>query len=370
MDCSMISLEAGQNLGPHKCARRREQIDRKTLYRAQEEKKEKHSYVKAPSTLPHVAGIVTFLSDSFPYPASLDLHSKPFASTEREKQLNELVILKADVIHQLRQYGLPVTLYGEDDDARLLRFKELLKSGCPLAGPHIDNNRNDLPLDLVDFKRSDKIGFLRRDNKNKKKGVDNIDEGFGACNGGDVGTGEGAEANISDLELDANHENMLTQFDALCDEDKILVFFRQLLKEWQRELQKRPESEKRSDKGRSNAATLEQCAQNLAPLIRMCKTRTLLQYMRQALLCIVTKCLQRDYVGAMDQYVKLALYGAPCPIGITMIDIYECMGRDKIFSNVAAQASADEIAHKFLQSVKRLMTLCQRRYPAALSKPI
>ncbi|MCO5555437.1 hypothetical protein L7F22_008982 [Adiantum nelumboides] len=96
----------------------------------------------------------------------------------------------------------------------------------------------------------------------------------------------------------------------------------------------------------------------------------LLQYMRQALLCIVTKCLQKDYVGAMDQYVKLALYGAPSPIGITMVDIYERVGRDKIFSNVAAQASADEMAHKFLQSVKRLMTLCQRRYPAALSKPI
>ncbi|MCO5555436.1 hypothetical protein L7F22_008981 [Adiantum nelumboides] len=273
MDCSMISPETGQNLGSRKYAWRKEQIDRKTLYRAQEEKKEKHSHVKAPSTLPHVAGIVTSLSNSFPYPTSLDLHSKPFASTEREKQLNKLVIPKADVIHQLRHYGFPVTLYGEDDDARLLRFKELLKSGCPPAGPHIDDNRNDLPLDLVDFKRSDKIGFLHRDNKNKKKGVDDIDEGSGACNGGDVGTRKDAEGNIPDLELDANHENMLSHFDALCDEDKILVFFRQLLKEWQRELQKRPESEKRTDKGRLNAATLEQCAQNLAPLIRMCKTR-------------------------------------------------------------------------------------------------
>ncbi|KAI5060718.1 hypothetical protein GOP47_0025138 [Adiantum capillus-veneris] len=366
----MRSLEVGEGLGPRKYVRRRiDQPDRKTLYRPQE-----LSHVKCPS-LPHVAGIITSLSALYPYPASLVPQPKPSKSPADEKRIDELIIHRDDVMHQLHHwFRQPITLFGEDDDARLLRYKNLLKSGChPVDSnkdedPYTDEYRNDLSLDLVDFKKSDKFSFLHRDVKNKKKVVDDVDDAFGTCNGGDAVPGEGAEGMLPDLELDADHKYMTTHFDALCDEEKILVFFRQLLIEWERELQKRPESEKRTDKGRSNAATLAQCAQNLAPLVRRCKKRMLPLDMRQALVCIVTNCLQRDYVAAMDQFIKLAIYYAPCPIGITILDSHERAVRERISANAGAQASANEITHKVLQSVKRLMTLCQRRYPAVLSK--
>jgi pre-mRNA-splicing factor 18 len=80
--------------------------------------------------------------------------------------------------------------------------------------------------------------------------------------------------------------------------------------------------------------------------------------------------MKRDYLAAMDQYIKLSIGNAPWPIGVTMVGIHERSAREKIHTNSVAHIMNDETTRKYLQSIKRLMTLCQRRYPAMPSKSV
>ncbi|KAI5057538.1 hypothetical protein GOP47_0027553 [Adiantum capillus-veneris] len=50
-----------------------------------------------------------------------------------------------------------------------------------------------------------------------------------------------------------------------------------------------------------------ECARYLVPLFDKCKRRVLPADIRQALMIVVTRCLERDYLAAMDQYIKLAI---------------------------------------------------------------
>lgn len=91
---------------------------------------------------------------------------------------------------------------------------------------------------------------------------------------------------------------------------------------------------------------------------------------RQALMVVVDCCMKRDYLAAMDQYIKMAIGNAPWPIGVTMVGIHERSAREKIYTNSVAHIMNDETTRKYLQSVKRLMTFCQRRYPTMPSKAV
>lgn len=85
---------------------------------------------------------------------------------------------------------------------------------------------------------------------------------------------------------------------------------------------------------------------------------------------IVRCCMQRDYLAAMDHYIKLAIGNAPWPIGVTMVGIHERSAREKIYTNSVAHIMNDETTRKYLQSIKRLMTFAQRRYPTMPSKAV
>uniref|UniRef100_A0A804RGJ8 Pre-mRNA-splicing factor 18 n=1 Tax=Zea mays TaxID=4577 RepID=A0A804RGJ8_MAIZE len=128
--------------------------------------------------------------------------------------------------------------------------------------------------------------------------------------------------------------------------------------------------EKRTAKGKSMVATFKQCARYLSPLFEFCRKKVLPDDIRRALLVIVECCMKRDYLAAMDQYIKLAIGNAPWPIGVTMVGIHERSAREKIYTNSVAHIMNDETTRKYLQLIKRLMTLSQRRYPALPSKSV
>jgi pre-mRNA-splicing factor 18 len=71
-------------------------------------------------------------------------------------------------------------------------------------------------------------------------------------------------------------QRLKSNFEELCDEDKILVFFKRLLKEWEQELEDRREGEKRTGRGKSSVATFKQCARYLKPLFKMCRKKVCL----------------------------------------------------------------------------------------------
>ncbi|KAG2646309.1 pre-mRNA-splicing factor 18-like [Panicum virgatum] len=293
------------------------------------------------------------------------------ALLSEERRIDELDLPRQEVVRRLRVLREPVTLFGEDDAARLARFKLILKSGVIDDIDDIDmteGQTNDFLRDMIEMRKRQKSG---RDTyaKGKGKRVGGGDGGEGGAAGDSADDGDG-KGSGDDADADKDSKRMRTKFEELCNEDKILVFFKKLLNEWNQELDEMSELEKRTAKGKSMVATFKQCARYLSPLFEFCRKKVLPDDIRQALLVIVECCMKRDYLAAMDQYIKLAIGNAPWPIGVTMVGIHERSAREKIYTNSVAHIMNDETTRKYLQSIKRLMTLCQRRYPALPSKSV
>ncbi|KAF7818330.1 pre-mRNA-splicing factor 18 [Senna tora] len=283
-----------------------------------------------------------------------------------EQNIDNLVLPKQEVIRRLRFLKQPVTLFGEDDDARLDRLKYVLKAGLfEVDSDMTEGQTNDFLRDIAELRKRQKTGIL---SERKRQKTDD-----GAGKDGDGGAGEddlSADDGSSGVDADKDIKRMKANFEELCDEDKILVFFKKLLNEWKQELDEMPDLEKRTAKGKSMVATFKQCARYLNPLFKFCRKKVLPDDIRQALMVMVECCMKRDYLAAMDHYIKMAIGNAPWPIGVTMVGIHERSAREKIYTNSVAHIMNDETTRKYLQSVKRLMTFCQRRYPTLPSKAV
>ncbi|XVF72398.1 hypothetical protein PTKIN_Ptkin12aG0118300 [Pterospermum kingtungense] len=284
-----------------------------------------------------------------------------------EQNIDNLDLPRQEVIRRLRFLKQPITLFGEDDAARLDRLKYVLKAGLfEVDSDMTEGQTNDFLRDIAELRKRQKTGIVsERKRKDREEG-----------RGGEDGEGGGGEEELSGdggssgVDMDKDLKRMKANFEELCDEDKILVFFKRLLNEWNQELDEMGEAEKRTAKGKSMVATFKQCARYLNPLFKFCRKKVLPDDIRQALLVVVECCMKRDYLAAMDHYIKLAIGNAPWPIGVTMVGIHERSAREKIYTNSVAHIMNDETTRKYLQSIKRLMTFCQRRYPTLPSKAV
>ncbi|KAL6978531.1 hypothetical protein U1Q18_020199 [Sarracenia purpurea var. burkii] len=362
-----------QDVGGRKIFKRSE-IEQKRIQRLREEEK-RESEAKAQKQQQHEREQNNSSLDSSSNPNSKSeiAKSKPDSSSSSssktltdEQKIDDLNLPKQEVIRRLRFLKQPVTLFGEDDEARLDRLKYVLKAGLFEVDDSdmTEGQTNDFLRDIVELKKRQKSGMLT-DRKRKAKEDKGEDE--------DGGGGEenmSGEEGSSGVDHDKDLKRMKANFEELCDEDKILVFFKRLLNEWNQELDEMSEAEKRTAKGKSIVATFKQCARYLHPLFKFCRKKVLPDDIRQALLLMVECCMRRDYLAAMDHYIRMAIGNAPWPIGVTMVGIHERSAREKIYTNSVAHIMNDETTRKYLQSVKRLMTFCQRRYPTMPSKAV
>ncbi|ESQ36615.1 hypothetical protein EUTSA_v10009621mg [Eutrema salsugineum] len=283
-----------------------------------------------------------------------------------EKNIENLALPRQEVIRRLRILKQPMTLFGEDDQARLDRLKYVLKEGLfEVDSDMTDGQTNDFLRDISELKKRQKSGIMG-DRKRKSRDDRGRDEG----DRGETRDDELSGGESSDVDADKDLKRLKTNFEDLCDEDKILVFYKKLLIEWKQELDAMENTERRTAKGKQSVATFKQCARYLTPLFNLCRKKGLPADIRQALMVMVNYCIKRDYLAAMDHYIKLAIGNAPWPIGVTMVGIHERSAREKIYTNSVAHIMNDETTRKYLQSVKRLMTFCQRRYPTMPSKAV
>lgn len=353
-----------EDFGGRKFVRRGE-IDQRELDRRKEEEKKELLEKQKRKAAATGAGQDPVVGSDANAAVNPELSSEA-KETGNAHEIDELVLSKDEVIKRLRYLKQPVTLFGEDDDARAARLKALMKTG-EIDSELMEGQRNDFLMDMAELRMLQKHGRLEpRKEKTKEKEPDGDKDGGG---GGEENiTGEGGFS--SGIENDKDVKRLRANFDDLSDEDKILVFFKRLLLEWEEELANRPEAERRTGRGKSSVATFKQCARYLKPLFKMCRKKMLPDDIRTALMIVVNKCMERDYLTAMDQYIKLAIGNAPWPIGVTMVGIHERSAREKIYTNSVAHIMNDETTRKYLQSIKRLMTLCQRRYPSMPSKSV
>lgn len=78
---------------------------------------------------------------------------------------------------------------------------------------------------------------------------------------------------------------------------------------------------------------------------------------------IIKAAQERRYVNANDGYLRLSIGKAAWPIGVTMVGIHERSAREKLHNGERGHVMGDEVTRKYLQSIKRMLTFAQTRWP-------
>ncbi|KAI0048978.1 Prp18-domain-containing protein [Auriscalpium vulgare] len=309
--------------------------------RLKEEKERKEGDERAATAAAKKAAARSSTSvNASPQPGSSRPSHSPAPEAEAASVQGILNISNEETIRRLRAKGQPIRLFGEADKDRRLRLRalELIeeKDHERLGG------QNDFRKALEDVEIAER-GLKDRNSsatevKGKKKS--------------DLGIEEGA---ILDLSLVKTNPDKLYPI--------IYSALKRALKEWGESLGERPEAVKRSTQGKLAAATQVQSAEYLKPLFKILRSRSLPADVLARLSEIVHYMQKRQYQRANDSYLRLSIGNAPWPIGVTMVGIHERSAREKISSDQVAHVLNDEVSRKYIQSLKRLLTFSQTKYP-------
>ncbi|KAJ7494579.1 hypothetical protein B0H11DRAFT_2227384 [Mycena galericulata] len=230
-----------------------------------------------------------------------------------------------ETIRRLRAKGQPIRLFAESDKDRRLRLRA---------------------LELIEEKGHDRVGG-QNDFKKALEDVENVERELQAqakTAGATKGKGKGKKRD--EAEQAANSVLDLSLIKS--DPDKLypIIYFalKRTLREWGEAMDERPENVKRTTQGKLAAATQVQSAEYLKPLFKSLRARS----------------LPPDVLGRM---AEISIGNAPWPIGVTMVGIHERSAREKISSDQVAHVLNDEVSRKYIQSLKRLLTFSQTKYP-------
>lgn len=278
-----------------------------------------------------------------------------FAAFKRKKDENEAksaLIPREEVIRRLRERGEPIRLFAESDEEACQRLRRI-----EMLAPEINKGlRNDF-----------------------KAAMERVDQEYLA----ELIKQQGGEQQNSDSEESSQVEEDGTTLEDIkelainmgkgdenLDQDVILKFIQFLLGLWAKDCKTRSDDSKRSLEAKLAGATQRQTESYLKPLLRKLKNKKTPQDILGALTTIIMNLLDREYVKANDSYLQMAIGNAPWPIGVTMVGIHARTGREKIFAQNVAHVLNDETQRKYIQGLKRLMTFCQKKFPADPSKSV
>ncbi|KAG0174098.1 mRNA splicing protein prp18 [Apophysomyces sp. BC1034] len=259
---------------------------------------------------------------------------------DEEVEIETFNISRDEAVRRLRAKGQPIRLFGETDKQCKIRLRalELMEERSEDQG-----QRNDFMRKLEEMEEGMKLDVLKQkggvmDDKKDKKS-------------------KKAELIVAPIQL------KLLQ----SDRDKLFMqiyaYLVHSMEEWEEAMAARPEDEKRSGQGKRAAVVQKQTAEYIKPLLRQLKKRTLEPDILARVAEITHHMQNRRYRDAQDSYLQLSIGNAPWPIGVTMVGIHERSAREKIFSSQVAHVLNDETSRKWIQSVKRLMTFAQSKYP-------
>ncbi|TDL25463.1 Prp18-domain-containing protein [Rickenella mellea] len=239
-----------------------------------------------------------------------------------------------EATRRLRMKGQPIRLFGETDKDRRLRLRalELIEE----KGHERPGGQNDFKKALEDVETRERE--MKAKGKEKKKDESEAD-----------GTA------LIDLDMIKTAPDKLYPL--------IYYALKRALKEWEEAMDERPEHIKRTTQGKLAAATQVQSAQYLKPFFKSLRSRSLAPDVLARIAEIVYYMQNRQYQKANDSYLRLSIGNAPWPIGVTMVGIHERSAREKISSDQVAHVLNDEVSRKYIQSLKRILTFSQTKYP-------
>uniref|UniRef100_A0A3Q3IUP4 Pre-mRNA-splicing factor 18 n=1 Tax=Monopterus albus TaxID=43700 RepID=A0A3Q3IUP4_MONAL len=267
--------------------------------------------------------------------------ANPALELELTEEKLPMTLSRQEVIRRLRERGEPIRLFGESDYDAFQRLRKI-----EILTPEVNKGlRNDL-----------------------KAAMDKIDQQYlneivGGTEPGELDTQHDLkvhEENTTIEELEALGKTLGTG-----DDDGDQDF---LLGVWAKDLNSREDHVKRSVQGKLASATHSQTESYLSPLFRKLRKKSLPADIKESITDIIKFMLEREYVKANDAYLQMAIGNAPWPIGVTMVGIHARTGREKIFSKHVAHVLNDETQRKYIQGLKRLMTMCQKHFPTDPSK--
>ncbi|KAI0029759.1 Prp18 domain-containing protein [Vararia minispora EC-137] len=247
-----------------------------------------------------------------------------------------------EVIRRLRAKSQPIRLFGESDKDRRLRLRAL---------ELIEERGHDRAAGQNDFRKA--LEDVESAEREKKAGAAPAPSaGDGKRKKAEAPEGAGAEIDLALVKTDPDKLYPL-----------IYYALKRVLKEWEQSMAERPEHVKRTTQGKLAAATQVQSAEYLKPLFKLLRSRSLPSDVLARMAEIVHHMQKRQYQKANDSYLRLSIGNAPWPIGVTMVGIHERSAREKISTDQVAHVLNDEVSRKYIQSLKRLLTFSQTKWP-------
>lgn len=189
----------------------------------------------------------------------LGLPEVPATSEADTPAEEEEDIAEEELIEKLREYNEPVRLFGEGHEARLRRYRQLVKRSL---APKQHLTDDPIPTTL--------------------EPVPEIEMKIAAA-----------------IPKDEESRQFLYR--------QLASYFNMLLSEWDAALSRRDLSVKQSLQGRQAYTAMIQSRDNIKPLIRKFEKSDLTDGVLQPIIEIVTKAQQRRYVDANDAYLRLSI---------------------------------------------------------------
>ncbi|KAF9354944.1 mRNA splicing protein prp18 [Mortierella sp. AD094] len=329
-------------LAEQECERNEKEERERQLAQEKEEKRKDAVAAKASSTSTPATGAsssstTSSQEDSTGSP-SLSSSSIPASTTTDEASASAATfnIPPEEVVRRLRARGQPIRLFAETDQQRKIRLRAL-----ELVEDRSEGQRNDFMRAMENAETGLHMEALGKDSKEEKKTKVDFTK--------DIDT---SEISIDLLQKDQDKLYVL-----------IYTYFKRLLREWEQDLDLRPDEIKRSTAGKLATATRAQSAEYLRPFFKQLRQKSLEPDVLMRITEIAELMIKREHMAASDAYLKLSIGNAPWPIGVTMVGIHERSGREKIFSAQVAHVLNDETSRKWIQSIKRIMTFAEKKYP-------
>ncbi|KAJ3019178.1 mRNA splicing protein prp18 [Thoreauomyces humboldtii] len=261
-------------------------------------------------------------------------------------------IAESELVRRFRAREQPIRLFGETNKQRMRRLR--LVEG---SEERTEGQRNDFRAAMAATDQDIVNDNLKR-KASMTEGADGDEEEVDQYS---------RKKSSRETERELVDTTVLTADLLAADPDRVhtllSVYFKRVLREWERSLDARPEDVKRSVQGRLAAATAGQTAEYMRPFFKQLKKRQLQPDVLARVTEIAKLMQDREYLQANDSYLRLSIGNAPWPIGVTMVGIHERSAREKIFSSQVAHVLNDEAQRKWIQSIKRLMTFAQTKWP-------
>lgn len=269
---------------------------------------------------------------------------KSGATPETEKPKGNPPLSKGEVVARLRGLKEPATLFGEDEWDRFNRLRELelAREEGSKGQRNVFQKRlremeaKDAEEDIYNYAGAKLPELNAKVGGSNKDGSARLEEELGTPN---------------------------------CKEDYVYLEMRKYMRLWASEIESMSKEERRTNKGRSLVVTYEETKDWLKPLYKLLRKRKLAKKILDALKSIFEAAAEREYIQANCLYLEqLAIGKAPWPMGATMVGIHARAAREKIGEDKIAHVMNDDRTRKYIQGVKRLLTVAQRHFPTALSK--